>query len=455
MFELIESRWGEILDILKQEYEITDVSFTTWLKPLKPHSYEEGILTVIVPESMALSFVRKKYYPCLKVTLSEFFDETIDINFILPEEVTDSVKKELPAPPKIVDQSLKARAIEAGLNVNYTFDTFVVGNNNMFAHAAALAVAESPAEVYNPLFIYGGVGLGKTHLMHSIANFILQNNANSKILYVSSEVFTNELIEIIRNQNQEAIAAFRNKYRNIDVLLIDDIQFIAGKDRSQEEFFHTFNTLFLAKKQIILSSDKPPKEIYTLEERLRTRFESGLTVDIQSPDYETRMAILRKKASSEKYDIDDEILQYIAKNIKSNIRELEGALNKVFAYKKLSPAVLNLDMAQSILRDLIHPDGSKEVTVNLIVKTVADHFGIAPSDICGKKKSQDIVFPRQVCMYLCRTMTDTSLQGIGQFLGKRDHTTVIHGVERITSEIETNQITRSTIEVLKKKILPT
>lgn len=453
MLELIQSKWTEILDTLKQEYDISKVSYETWLLPLKPCSFADGILTIIAPESMALSFVKKKYYAPLKVTVSEIFDEDIDIRFILPEEAGTNFPQEAPV-KKPADTSLKTRIEEANLNAKYTFDTFVVGNNNMFAHAAALAVAESPAEVYNPLFIYGGVGLGKTHLMHSIANFILENNADAKVIYVTSETFTNELIEIIRNQNQDAIVAFRNKYRNIDVLLIDDIQFIAGKDRSQEEFFHTFNTLFLAKKQIIISSDKPPKEIYTLEERLRTRFESGLTVDIQSPDYETRMAILRKKASIEKYDIPDDILQYIAKNIKSNIRELEGALNKVFAYTKLSPRVLDLDMAQSILRDIINPDVTKEVTVAWIVQTVADHFGITPADICGKKKSQDIVFPRQICMYLCRTMTDTSLAGIGQYLGKRDHTTVIHGVDRITEEIETNASTRSIIEVLKKKILP-
>ena len=342
----------------------------------------------------------------------------------------------------------------AGLNPRYTFDTFVVGANNNLAHAASLAVAESPGEIYNPLFIYGGVGLGKTHLMHSIAHFILKNNPKAKILYVTSEKFTNELIDAIRNKNNISTTEFREKYRNNDVLLIDDIQFIIGKESTQEEFFHTFNALYEAKKQIIISSDKPPKEIETLEERLRSRFEWGLTVDIQSPDYETRMAILRKKEELEGYNIDNEVIKYIASNIKSNIRELEGALTKIVALSKLDRKEINLDLAEEALKDLISPNGTQEVTPELIIQVVADHYGVTPLDLASQKRSKDIVYPRQIAMYLCRSMVDTSLQHIGKCLGGRDHTTIIHGIEKVEAELATNSSLQNTIDILKKKINP-
>ena len=343
----------------------------------------------------------------------------------------------------------------ANLNPKYTFDSFVVGANNNLAHAASLAVAESPGEIYNPLFIYGGVGLGKTHLMQSIANFILKNNPKAKILYVTSEKFTNELIDAIRNKNNISTTEFREKYRNNDVLLIDDIQFIIGKESTQEEFFHTFNALHEAKKQIIISSDKPPKEIETLEERLRSRFEWGLTVDIQSPDYETRMAILRKKEEMEGYNIDNEVIKYIATNIKSNIRELEGALTKIVALSKLEKnREINIALAEKALKDIIAPGDKKEVTPEFIIEVVADHFNLTPLDIISQRRNKEIVYPRQIAMYLCRNMTDTGLQNIGKSLGGRDHTTILHGIDKITADLEGNPTLQNTIDILKKKINP-
>lgn len=458
MLELIQSKWNEILENMQQEYDISDVSFKTWLLPLKVYSVENKVITILVPEdNYGLQYIKKKYYNFFKVTINEIFDDSFEIEFISPhqidrtsgihdnrEDILSTQKKNL----------LNSRILEANLNPKYTFDTFVVGASNNFAHAYALAVAESPAEVVNPLFIYGGVGLGKTHLMHAIANFILERDDKARVLCVTSEVFTNELINAIRDDKQSAVNEFRQKYRNIDVLLVDDIQFIIGKERSQEEFFHTFNTLYEAKKQIIITSDKPPKEMKTLEERLRSRFECGLTVDISSPDYETKMAILRKKADIEGYNLEDNIFQYIATNIQSNIRELEGALTKVVAFSKISPQKVDVEFAKEVLKDLISPNANKVITPELIIKTVSEHFNISPVDLSSKKKSQEVVYPRQIAMYLCRVLTDTSLQAIGSLLGKRDHTTIIHGYEKILKEIETNESTRNTIEVLKKKLMP-
>lgn len=458
MFQKILDSWDIILDTLKQEFELTSVSFRTWIQPLKPCSLQGNVLTVVVPSQVqALKFIKKNYQAKLSYVISEVMDEEIEVDFVLdtalPAETPDTADK---VSTPSAQNSLEQRMKEANINSKYTFDTFVVGGNNNFAHAAALAVAESPAEIYNPLFIYGGVGLGKTHLMHSIARFILENNPDARVIYTTSEAFTNELINIIRNQNQEAIAAFRNKYRNIDVLLVDDIQFIIGKDRSQEEFFHTFNTLFLQKKQIVISSDKPPKDMDTLDARLTTRFESGLTVDIQSPDYETRMAILRKKAETEHYDISDDILQYIANHITSNIRELEGALTKIVAYSKLSPIEMDLNFAQNALKDIISPGSEFKITISYIMRAVADEFGISPNDLTSKKRTQDLVYARHICMYLCRMLTDNSLENIGMMLGKRDHTTVMHGIDRITDELtdHPNQKTIDLVESLTKKLTP-
>lgn len=459
MYNLVVSKWNDILEILKKEHDIMDVSFNTWIKPLDVYSVEDNVITLLVPdENIGTSYLHKKYYLPLKVVIQEVTGEMLDLQFLHKSEI--KIKKSTTpssmdsTPSNIEETSNIDLKIAANLNPNYTFDNFVVGGNNNFAHAYALAVAESPAKEYNPLFIYGGVGLGKTHLMHSIGNFILDRNPNAKVRCVTSEVFTNEVINAIRSENQSAIMEFRDKYRNLDVLLIDDIQFIIGKERSQEEFFHTFNTLKESNKQIVISSDKPPKQMATLEERFKTRFEMGLTVDISSPDYETRMAIIKKKSELEGYNISDDIFEYIATNIKSNIRELEGALTKIVAFSRVTRRPVDIEIAKEVLKDIISPDDNKVITPELIINTVADHFNITMADISSKKKSQDIVFPRQIAMYLCRQYTETSLQEVGQYLGKRDHTTVMHSIEKIQHELDTNESTRNIVNVIIKKINP-
>lgn len=459
MYNLVVSKWNDILEILKKEHDIMDVSFNTWIKPLDVYSVEDNVITLLVPdENIGTSYLHKKYYLPLKVVIQEVTGEMLDLQFLHKSEI--KIKKSTTpssmdsAPSNIEETSNIDLKVAANLNPNYTFDNFVVGGNNNFAHAYALAVAESPAKEYNPLFIYGGVGLGKTHLMHSIGNFILDRNPNAKVRCVTSEVFTNEVINAIRSENQSAIMEFRDKYRNLDVLLIDDIQFIIGKERSQEEFFHTFNTLKESNKQIVISSDKPPKQMATLEERFKTRFEMGLTVDISSPDYETRMAIIKKKSELEGYNISDDIFEYIATNIKSNIRELEGALTKIVAFSRVTRRPVDIEIAKEVLKDIISPEDNKVITPELIINTVADHFNITMADISSKKKSQDIVFPRQIAMYLCRQYTETSLQEVGQYLGKRDHTTVMHSIEKIQHELDTNESTRNIVNVIIKKINP-
>ena len=446
----VVEKWDEILQIVKTEHELSDVSFNTWLKPLTVYQVEGNVVTIIVPsEQVGLNYISKKYKLPLQVTISEVTGmEKCDINFILPEDVP----KKDPVSPKA--QSQDARCEEAHLNPKYTFDTFVVGSNNKFAQAAALAVAESPGDTYNPLFIYGGAGLGKTHLMHSIAHFIIDHNENSKVLYVTSEEFTNELIETIRNGNNSAMTKFREKYRNIDVLLVDDIQFIIGKESTQEEFFHTFNSLHSAKKQIIISSDKPPKDMEILEERFRSRFEWGLIANITLPDYETRMAILHKNEEMNGYSISEDVIKYIATNIKSNIRELEGAFNKVMAGAKLEKKEVTLELAEQALKDIISPDEKKIITPDYIISVVADHYGVTPADLSGNKRNSKIVMPRQVSMYLCREIISTPLKNIGKALGNRDHTTVMHGIEKIENELQTDDNLKNTIDILKKKINP-
>ena len=453
MLDKILGKWDEILLKLKEDHDITDVSYKTWLLPLKPYSVDKNILTILVPDDLFSNYVKKKYEFLLTYTIGEVTGFECEIKFILKDQV-----KEEPSEKKLIKNNtntVSQLAIQnANLNPRYTFDTFVVGKNNNLAHAASLAVAESPGEIYNPLFIYGGVGLGKTHLMHSVAHFVLKNNQDAKILYVTSEKFTNELIDAIRNKNNISTTEFREKYRNNDILLIDDIQFIIGKESTQEEFFHTFNALYEAKKQIIISSDRPPREIETLEERLRSRFEWGLTVDIQQPDYETRMAILRKKEELEGYNIDNEVIKYIASNVKSNIRELEGALTKIVALSKLNNREINIELAEEALKDLISPNAVKEVTPQLIINVVSEHFGINSLDVIGQKRSKELVFPRQIVMYLCGEMTTESLQSIGKALGGRDHTTIIHGTKKIASELKDDENLKNTIDILKKKINP-
>ena len=447
--EKVINKWDQILNTVKKEHEISDISFDTWMRPLEVYAVEGNTLYILAPfEQMALSYIQKKYYLPLKVAIGEILGEEYDIQFILPEHARSlNIKK----PAKKV---ASLNGSNSNLNPNYTFETFVVGNNNRFAQSASLAVAESPGETYNPLYIYGGPGLGKTHLMHSIGHFILDQNPNSKVIYVTSEQFTNEVIESIRNGNASSMTKFRDKYRTVDVLMIDDIQFIIGKESTQEEFFHTFNALQTQGKQIILTSDKPPKDMETLEERIRSRFEWGLMADIGIPDYETRMAILRKKAESDDFDIDDEILNYIANNIKSNVRELEGALNKLLAYNNLCKQKITMEIAEKELQNIITPDKPREITPQLIIEVVTEHFNISMDQMISRSRSSDIARPRQIAMFLCKTMTDSSLDVIGSFLGGRDHSTIIHGIKKIGDEYEVNDNTKTLIDTIKKKINP-
>ena len=446
MLEQLKENWEKILDNVKEDQDLSDVSFNTWLVPLKPVSVEGNVVTILCPvNSIGLEYIDKKYKIFIQVAIEEVIGFKCELHLVIPEEKAKKAPKK-----KVVDADI----IKANLNPRYTFDTFVVGSNNKMAHAASLAVAESPAEIYNPLFIYGGVGLGKTHLMHSIGHFILEQDPDKKVLYVTSEEFTNEVIESIRSGNAASMTKLREKYRNVDVLMVDDVQFIIGKESTQEEFFHTFNALHAAHKQIILSSDKPPKEMETLDERFRSRFEWGLIADIQPPDYETRMAILRKNAETYDRQIDEEIIKYIATNIKSNIRELEGAFNKIIAFAKLNKVDLTLSLAEEALKDVIYPNKPKEITPTLIINVVAEHFGVKPEDITSKKRNSEFVQPRQVVMYLCRELTDTSFTNIGKLLGKKDHTTIIHGVNKVSAEIQTNEELRNKIDIITKKINP-
>jgi len=447
----ILAKWEQIKENIKKEYDLTNISYETWIAPLKLYKVEDDVVTIMIPSEQAqtINYISNKYGVFFKVMISEAMDHEYEVAFVL--------EKDTAAMPSEHGHSATVSNINyenANLISKYKFDTFVVGSNNKFAHSAALAVAESPGEAYNPLYLYGGAGLGKTHLMHSIGHFVLEQNPNRKVLYVTSEQFTNEVIESIRSGNAAAMTKLREKYRTVDVLLIDDVQFIIGKESTQEEFFHTFNVLHSAGKQIILSSDKPPKEMETLEERFRSRFEWGLIADIQPPDYETRMAILRKNAETYDKEIDDEIIKYIATNIKSNIRELEGALNKVMANARLNNKELTLALAEDALKDVIYPDQVREVTPNLIVDVVAEHFNVPKEDIISTKRNTEYVLPRQIIMYLCRNMTSTSLQNIASLLSKKDHTTVIHGIKTIEKKMTTDEELRSKIDTIKKKISP-
>ena len=450
---LIYEKWDEILEYMRTDLELSNLSFNTWIKPLKIHSLENNILRILVEVDGAVEYLEKKYKIALQAAIIEIIDQMYEIEFVTKQQAES---EELPIKKSA---NLMNEVIErANLNPKYTFDTFVVGSNNKFAHAASLAVADKPGQIYNPLFLYGGVGLGKTHLMHSIAHSILSKDKTKKVLYVTSETFTVELIDAIRGINNTTINDFREKYRNIDVLLIDDVQFIIGKESTQEEFFHTFNTLHGANKQIIISSDRPPKEIETLESRLRSRFEWGLIADISAPDYETRMAILRKKEETDGYKFNDDVIQFIASNVKSNIRELEGALNKLIAYSNLERKdikEITVEKAEEVLRDILLPNEKREVTPELIIQTVAEHYGITMADIAGNKRNNEIVVPRQIAMYLCRKMTEASLKNIGNLLGKRDHTTIINGHNKIEAELKsTNASIKNNIDIIMKKINP-
>lgn len=459
---IVTEKWPEIIEHLRIEHELSNVSFSTWIQPLKVYDVVDNTVIILVNMNASVEYIEKKYLLPLKVCIAEITGNEYNISFISEddEKINELQNMVIEASQK---KRTKTAAEKAGLNPKYTFDTFVVGNNNNFAHAASLAVAESPGEVYNPLFLYGGVGLGKTHLMHSIAHFALDKNEKKKVLYVTSETFTNELIDALKNGksvgNESAMSKFRDKYRNNDILLIDDIQFIIGKESTQEEFFHTFNHLHTSGKQIIISSDKPPKDIETLEARLRTRFEWGLIADISAPNYETRMAILKKKIETdklEKYNIPQDVLDYIASNVKTNIRELEGSLNKLIALYKLNNNDVDIDitLASEALKDIISSENNRQVTPELILDIVSEHFNISISELKSNKRNADIAYPRQIVMYLIRFMTETPLKSVGILLGGKDHSTIKHGVDKITNEVTKDETLANTINILKKKINP-
>ena len=455
----IKEKWDEILENLRVNYDISTPAFNTFIKKLKVYSVSEDHLTILIDDSSSIgsnkNFIEKRYNAFLQVTIEEVTGTKYDITYISKNEIKND------NPSQAVFRNTVKTRVRPHLNAKYTFDTFVVGDNNDYAHAASLKVAEEPGESYNPLYIYGGAGLGKTHLMHAIANYILDQDDTLRVVYVSSETFVNEIVDAIRDKkgdNYNSMQEFREKYRNVDVLLIDDIQFIIGKETMQQEFFHTFNHLYESQKQIVITSDKHPATMHMLEERLRSRFEMGLTVDIKQPTYETRMAILRKKVQEEELiSIEDSILDYIASNVSSNIRELQGAITKVIAFSKLRHKEINMDLAKEALSDMISPNKKREITIDYIIETVADHFGITPSDMTSGKRTNNIAHPRQICMYLCCELTNNSLQEIAKHLNRKDHSTVIHGRKTITQKLEdkeTNSSLIKDIDILKKKINP-
>ena len=432
--------WMKTLELLKNE--MTEISFNTWILTIEPISMDANTVNLGVPADFQKGILESRYSFLIKAAMKQLTHKDYNINFIIPSQMPVSSSQQ---PSNDYSEETNA----SYLNPKYTFDTFVIGNGNRFAHAASLAVSEAPAKAYNPLFLYGGVGLGKTHLMHAIGHFVQSQNSSSRVLYVSSEKFTNELINAIKDDKNEE---FRYKYRNIDVLLIDDIQFIGGKERTQEEFFHTFNALYEANKQIIISSDKPPKDITTLEERLRSRFEWGLIADIAPPDLETRIAILRKKAQLENLDVPNDVMVFIADKIASNIRELEGALNRVIAYSSLTENPVTVELAIEALKDMF--SNSKAVIINskTIQEAVSRYFNLKMEDLKSKRRSRDVSFPRQIAMYLCRELTDMSLPKIGDDFGGRDHTTVIHACEKILEDVKNSAEVKRTVDELKKNI---
>ena len=440
----------ELMASIKKELEpeITKISFDTWIAPLGIRSIEGNNIVFTTTSEFQRDFIENKYRPLIFNTLryitnKDWTFSVIDLSKEQPEEssevITDADDSNL--------QEIESN--KSTLNPKYTFETFVVGNNNRFAHAAALAVGNEPSKSYNPLFLYGGVGLGKTHLMHAIGNRILELYKNYNVLYVTSEKFTNQLINAIKDNKNDM---FRSKYRNIDVLLIDDIQFIAGKERIQEEFFHTFNALYEEGKQIIISSDKPPRDIPFLEDRLKSRFEWGLLADISCPDYETRLAILRKKAQDENIIIDDYILSNIANKIDSNIRELEGVFNKIVARASLTHSSITIELAEKIINEFKY-ESEKVISCDFIKETVAKYFSIEKDDLSGNKRSNDIAFPRQIAMYLCREVANMSYPQIGIDFGGRDHSTVMHACKKIEKEVKEKNNTKLIVDSVKNIII--
>ena len=437
----LEQIWEEALKMIEEE--TSQVSFATWIQPIVPCGIIGNKIILQVKESFLKEIIEKRHLPLIRTAIKMVTKNEYDIMITTEEEQNAGNLHNLAAEKPAENE------LARNLNPKYVFDSFVVGNSNRMAHAASLAVAESPAQAYNPLFLYGNSGLGKTHLMHSIGHFILDRNPQAKVLYVTSETFTNELINSIQNNKNEE---FRNKYRNIDVLMIDDIQFISKKEGTQEEFFHTFNALYESNKQIIISSDRPPKEIKTLEDRLRSRFEWGLIADVQPPDYETRIAILKKKAERDNLTVPDDVMAYIAKNIASNIRELEGALTRIVAFATLTNQDISIALAENSLKDIFSENSATPLTPELIQQVVAEYYNIRVEDIQGSKKPKNIAFPRQVSMYLCRKLLDISLPKIGESFGGRDHTTVIYAISKIEKQLESDEGLQKTVHALEKEI---
>lgn len=429
--------WVRCKDKLKESFN--EKVFNVWIKPIMPLEVTDTYYKVAVKNDFFKTMLEENYAQVIEGVLAGIMSKNIKLIIETMDNGRSGSEaaEEMPAvPAKREQQQLfnentsVQQPDESNLNPKYVFETFVIGNSNRFAHAAAQAVANDPAHAYNPLFLYGGVGLGKTHLMHAIGNRIKQNNPSMKVLYTSSEKFTNEIINSIQNKTTEA---FRQKYRNIDCLIIDDIQFLKGKEQTQVEFFHTFNALKDADKQIIISSDRPPREIETLEDRLRSRFDQGLTADIQTPDLETRMAILRTKAASDNIVLPTEVITLLATNIATNIREIEGAYNKIVAYTSLMHMPITVETAQKVLSDMGNDIKTRTITYEGIIKVVADHYNVKQDELFNKKRTQNIAFPRQVAMYLCRELADLSYPRIGELFGGRDHTTVIHAYEKISN----------------------
>lgn len=434
MKQLVSKNWDAILEMLKNDFEIKPVLFKTFIEPLKVYDEDDDKVTILLDDDVYQhydSYIKEKFYTFIKNSIEAVTGKSYSLDFISKEELEsyDTEKSE--------NNQLIERAASANLNPNYTFDTFVVGPNNDFIAAAAKAVAKDPNTDWNPLFIYGGVGLGKTHLMHSIAHAILENQKDARVLYVTSEQFTNEVIESIK-EGVLASTKLRKKYRNIDALLIDDIQFVIGKERTEEEFFHTFNDLYQAGKRIIISSDRPPKDFTNIEDRIKSRFGNGMMAEINPPDYETRMAILKKRCELEHEHLSDEILDYIATNVNSNIRELEGAYKKVTALNKLVNVntEATLDIAKNALKDIINPNVKNVITIDSIIDVVASHYELSIDQICSANRSSNVAYPRQIAMYLCKQLTPASLKEIAAKLGKKDHSTILHGIKKIEEDLE-------------------
>ena len=450
----MKTLWKKVLERLPDK--ISTQNIKTWIEPVRPISLNNSTLKLEVPNKFIKDWIKDNYKKIICETIFEITGEEVKLDININKTIKKSPEiepqvqiKDVISKPEINKTETKKEDLEfSNLNPSYTFDSFVSGPSNQFAHAAALAVSNNPATTYNPLFIYGGVGLGKTHIIHAIGNEILKNNNAMKVCYYSSEKFTNELINSLRHAKMDD---FRNKFRSIDILLIDDIQFIAGKKSTQEEFFHTFNALYESHKQIVVTSDKFPKEIPDLEERLRSRFEWGLIADIQSPDTETKQAILKMKADQNKIDIPEDVSYFLANSITSNVRELEGYLIRVGAYASLTSTPINLDMAKNILKDII-VENSREITIEKIQKTVAENFQIKTSELKSSKRLKNLVFPRQIAMYICRKMTDLSYPEIGAKFGGKDHSTIIHAIKKIEKKIEEDMHSRMMIEKLMEKL---